>query len=74
MEIAKAAGIPCREAVTTLYDVYCADEAFLTGTAAEVIPMVTCDGRAIGDGRPGRMTADIISAFRKITPHDGVKV
>ena len=45
--------IPFREAVVTLYDCYTAEEAFLTGTAAEVIPMVKLDGREIGDGKPG---------------------
>jgi branched-chain amino acid aminotransferase len=74
MDLAKEMGIPCRQCVTTLYDVYNADEAFLTGTAAEVIPMVTCDGRAIGDGRAGKTTIAIISAFRSITDRDGVRV
>jgi len=73
IDIAKGSVIPFRQAVTTLYDVYNADEAFLTGTAAEVIPMVTCDGRKIGDGRPGKMTARIIAAFRERTDWDGVK-
>lgn len=73
MELAAGLGIPCRERVTTLYDVYNADEAFLTGTAAEVIPMVVCDGRAIGGGRPGPITNGVISAFRTITLTDGVR-
>jgi branched-chain amino acid aminotransferase len=74
MELAKDLGISCRQCVTTLYDVYNSDEAFLTGTAAEVIPMVTCDGRNIGNGRPGRITGEIIAAFRAITGKDGVRV
>ncbi len=73
IELAKGLGIPCRQAVTTLYDVYNAEEAFLTGTAAEVIPMVTCDGRKIGDGRPGKITGQVIAAFRAITNSDGVR-
>ena len=73
MNLAKEMGIPCRQSVTTLYDVYNADEAFLTGTAAEVIPMVTCDGRKIGDGRPGEITCAIIGEFRKLTLTDGVR-
>ena len=73
MDLAKVLGISCRQSVTTLYDVYNADEAFLTGTAAEVIPMITCDGRAIGDGKPGEMTARIITEFRKITVKEGVR-
>jgi branched-chain amino acid aminotransferase len=74
MDLAKEMGISCRQSSITLYDVYNADEAFLTGTAAEVIPMVTCDGRMIGDGSPGRMTNRLIAAFRKLTLTDGVKV
>ena len=74
MDLAKEMGIPCRQSITTLYDVYNADEAFLTGTAAEVIPMISCDNRVIGDGKPGAMTARIIAAFRKITTVDGVRV
>lgn len=74
MDIAKETGIPCRQSVVTLYDVYTADEAFLTGTAAEVIAMVTCDGRPIGNGRPGPMTLQIIDAFREKTKTAGVHV
>ncbi len=54
MDLAKDLGISCRQSVITLYDVYNADEAFLTGTAAEVIPMITCDGRAIGGRQAGQ--------------------
>ncbi|HLK58861.1 MAG TPA: branched-chain-amino-acid transaminase [Chthonomonadaceae bacterium] len=74
MDLAKEMGLHCRQSVMTLYDVYNADEAFLTGTAAEVIPMVRCDGRTIGQGKPGPITARIIQGFRKLTVHDGVKV
>jgi branched-chain amino acid aminotransferase len=74
MNLAKEMGIPCRQCVTTLYDVYNADEAFLTGTAAEVIPMVRCDGREIGNGKPGPITHRVIAAFRAITTTDGVSV
>ena len=73
MEIAKDTGLSCRQSVMTLYDVYNADEVFLTGTAAEVIPMVSCDGRRIGDGAPGKITNDIIARFRKLTLTDGVR-
>ncbi len=74
MDLAKDMGITCRQSVITLYDVYNADEAFLTGTAAEVIPMVLCDGRAIGSGKPGPITHRIITAFHQITDQDGVTV
>jgi branched-chain amino acid aminotransferase len=73
MQIASDFGIPCHEAVINLYDVYTCDEAFLTGTAAEVIPMVTCDGRTIGCGRQGPITARIIEEFRARTLCQGVK-
>ena len=58
----------------TLYDVYNADEAFLTGTAAEVIPAVQFDGRVIGDGKPGPITRRLIAAFREHTRTTGVQV
>ena len=74
MDLAKDSGLSCRQSITTLYDVYNADEAFLTGTAAEVIPMITCDGRNIGDGKPGEITQRIIAAFRKLVLTDGVRV
>src|SRR5579862_6246815 len=74
MDLAKDMGLPCRQACITLYDVYNADEAFLTGTAAEVILMTTCDQRVIGDGRPGKLTQRIITAFRALTKVDGVRV
>ena len=74
IDLAKDLGFSCRQSITTLYDVYNADEAFLTGTAAEVIPMITCDGRNIGDGKPGEITQRIISAFRELVLTDGVRV
>jgi branched-chain amino acid aminotransferase len=67
IEIALAAGITVREIPLTKHDVYIADECFLTGTAAEVIPVVKVDGRAIGDGLPGPMTRDLIERFHKLT-------
>lgn len=67
MELAVAAGYPAEEGFLTMFDVYAADEALLTGTAAEVIPMVTLDGRPIGDGKPGPITQDLIRRFREET-------
>ena len=67
MEFAAKMGIPCHESVITLYDIYNADEAFLTGTAAEVIPMVRLDGRNLGNGKPGPITEKIIAAYRIVT-------
>lgn len=74
MSIAREMGIPVEERVLTLYDVYNADEAFLTGTAAEMIPMVKLDGRAIGDGKPGPITWRLIGEFRRRTQEEGVPV
>jgi branched-chain amino acid aminotransferase len=71
IDCAREVGVACREAIMTLYDCYNADEAFLTGTAAEVIPMVKLDGRLIGDGTPGPVTMRFIEAFRAKTKTDG---
>ena len=73
IDLAKEMGLPCRQSVMTLYDVYNSDEAFLTGTAAEVIPMVTCDRRTIGNGKPGPITGRIIKAFQQLVKVDGVQ-
>ena len=51
----------------TKHDVYIADECFLTGTAAEVIPVVKVDSRTIGDGVPGPITRDLSERFHKLT-------
>lgn len=66
MELARAAGIEVREIALTRHDVFVADECFLTGTAAEVIPVVKVDGRTIGDGPPGAITRRLIEAFKKL--------
>ena len=71
MELAEKAGITVLEKVFTLHDLYNADECFLTGTAAEVIPTVNVDGRVIGTGKPGKMTWQLINAFRELTKTDG---
>ncbi len=66
--------LPVAEARLTRHDLYTADECFLTGTAAEIIPVIKIDGRAIGSGAPGPITLDLIKAFRKLTEVDGVEV
>ena len=66
MELARAAGIDCREATLTRHDLYTADECFLTGTAAEVIPVVDIDGRTIGAGTPGPITKQLTTAFHTL--------
>ena len=65
--LAKQAGIEVREIPLTKHDVYIADECFLTGSAAEVVPVVTVDSRTIGDGVPGPMTQKLMAAFHKLT-------
>jgi branched-chain amino acid aminotransferase len=67
MELARASGICVAETPLTKHDVYIADECFLTGTAAEVIPVVKVDSRLIGDGVPGPITRDLRERFHKLT-------
>jgi len=66
MDLAHAAGIACHEATLTRYDLYTADECFLTGTAAEVIPVVEIDGRKVGSGIPGPITARLTADFHTL--------
>jgi branched-chain amino acid aminotransferase len=65
--LAKQAGYPVVEGPLTRHDIYTADECFLTGTAAEVIPAISLDGRSIGDGKPGPVTRDLLGRFHKLT-------
>ena len=67
LELAQAAGVPCAECTLLRHDIYVADECFLTGTAAEVIPVVSLDGRLIGDGKPGPVTRNLLERFQKLT-------
>jgi branched-chain amino acid aminotransferase len=57
--------IPCVEKTLQRHDVYVADECFLTGSAAEVVPVTKIDGRPIGDGQPGPLTRQLIGAFHR---------
>jgi branched-chain amino acid aminotransferase len=66
MELATAAGIDCREQTLVRHDLYTADECFLTGTAAEIIPVVEIDGRKVGEGIPGPMTKQLTDAFHAL--------
>ena len=72
IDIAQENGYDLEEVPFTLHDVYIADEVFLTGTAAEVIPVVTVDGRKIGNGKPGDITNQLLKSFRERTLTDGV--
>ena len=67
MRLAREAGIDVREPTMTRHDIYTADECFLTGTAAEIVPVVSLDGRTIGTGQPGPVTQDLLRRFRKLT-------
>ncbi len=73
-DIAKELGVPMREADLTRYDVWCADEGFLTGTGAEVIPFVKLDGRELGDGKPGPVTKKVLASFRKRVLTEGTRI
>ena len=55
-----------RKKLFTRHELFAADECFLTGTAAEVIPVVDVDGRIIGSGKPGNITKKLISAFKEL--------
>lgn len=74
IEIAQAKKIAFEERILTRHDLFNADEVFLTGTAAEVIPVVKIDGRRIGKGKPGPVTAILRAAFHQMTRKDGVSV
>ncbi|MFO1481958.1 MAG: branched-chain-amino-acid transaminase [Verrucomicrobiaceae bacterium] len=74
IELLGEMGIPCTEAVMTRFDVYTADECFLTGTAAEVIAAVQYDRRLIGDGKPGKVTNELIQRFHKLANSTGTPV
>jgi branched-chain amino acid aminotransferase len=67
IDLAKEAKVPVQEIALTRHDVFVADECFLTGTAAEIIPVVKCDGRVIGAGKPGPITRRLHEAFHRLT-------
>lgn len=73
-DIAAELGIKITETEITRHDVFIADEAFLTGTAAEVIPVIKADGRTIGSGHPGPITARTIARFRELTRETGTPI
>lgn len=66
IDLAAEAGYPLREVTLTRHDVYVADEFFLTGTAAEVMPVVKVDNRVIGSGKPGPVTCDLKERFHSL--------
>jgi branched-chain amino acid aminotransferase len=74
LDLARERSIETQETVMALHDLYNADECFLTGTGAEIVPVVGIDGRKIDDGRPGPMTKTLLAAFRELRVRNGVKV
>jgi branched-chain amino acid aminotransferase len=62
------------EADFTRHDIFVADECFLTGTAAEIVPVVKADGRIIGNGTPGPITMRIVARFREMTQKTGTPI
>lgn len=74
IDIARELGLQPRETELTRYDIWCAEECFLTGTGAEVIPVVRLDGREIGAGKPGPVTRRVAAAFRRRAPLEGMRI
>jgi branched-chain amino acid aminotransferase len=71
MELARLSGIPVSEPNLTRYDMFNADECFLTGTGAELIPVVKIDGRVVGTGKPGQVTKDLVTKYKALTHSTG---
>ncbi len=74
MELAREMGLEVSETVMTRYEIWTADEAFLTGTAAEVIALSELDKRLIGTGKPGPVTRKLVAAYRELVAREGVKI
>lgn len=73
LEIARKEKIPVHEHVLTRHEVYISDECFLTGTAAQIIPVVKVDGRRVGTGSPGSLTLKLMNKFKELTKKEGVR-
>jgi branched-chain amino acid aminotransferase len=74
LELAAQKKIPIYEGVLGRHDIYNADECFLTGTAAEIVPVISLDGRQVGEGKPGKTTQALLAAYRELRVRDGAKV
>ncbi len=74
IEIIERLGIPFKETNLGLFDLYSADEMFVTGTAAEICPITVIDGREVGDGKPGEITRKLMQEFRKVAESEGVPI
>jgi branched-chain amino acid aminotransferase len=71
MELAEEEGLTVSEPNLTRYDLFNADECFLTGTGAEIVPVVKIDGRVIGTGKPGPITRKLEEEYRTLTKNSG---
>jgi branched-chain amino acid aminotransferase len=71
IELAQAAGWKVSEPNLTRYDLFIADECFLTGTGAEIMPVVKIDGRVIGTGKPGKVTRVLVEKYHALTNASG---
>lgn len=71
MQLGQQVGLRVRETDLTRYDLFVADECFLTGTGAELIPVVKIDGRVIGDGKPGKLTKELVRSYHDLTQSTG---
>jgi branched-chain amino acid aminotransferase len=71
IELAEQFGISVSEPNLTRYDLFCADECFLTGTGAEIVPVVKIDGRTIGTGKPGPITKQLVREYHALTKVSG---
>lgn len=71
MDLARQAGLQVSEPNLTRYDIFNADECFLTGTGAEVVPVVKVDGRVIGAGTPGPRTRELVRKYHELVQSSG---
>jgi branched-chain amino acid aminotransferase len=71
LELGRASGMTVSEPDLTRYDLFNADECFLTGTGAEIIPVVRIDGRVIGKGEPGPVTKSLVQKYHALTQNSG---
>jgi branched-chain amino acid aminotransferase len=74
VDLATEAGLPLTEVQLTRYDLFVADEFFMTGTGAEIVPVVELDGRVIGDGTPGTVTRDLMARYHRLTATTGTPI
>jgi branched-chain amino acid aminotransferase len=74
IELARNKGIDVLEANMGFFDMYTADEVFVTGTAAEIAPITKIDGRSIADGKPGKITKMLMSDFKEMTKTEGTPI